>query len=72
MTSSARVNSSVILATNAQVVSGRRPRAIATEDYLKFGRVSFDGGYRAHFVDASLSLRQSFFDVRPGNDLGNT
>jgi hypothetical protein len=55
LTSSLRFNSSVILATNTQVVSGRRPRAIVTKASLEIGRVFPDGGCRAHFVDVSLS-----------------
>jgi hypothetical protein len=55
MTSSPMINLSVILATNTQVVSGRRPRVIVTKAYLKVGRVSPDGGCRVRFVDASLA-----------------
>jgi hypothetical protein len=55
MTSSPRLNSSMIFATNTQVASGRRTTVICTKASFKIGRDSPDVIYKSYCVSGSLS-----------------
>jgi hypothetical protein len=64
------MNTSVILATKTQVVSGHCFKVSFTKAFFKMGMVSPDNVCGAHYMSGSLG--QSSSNVWPGNSSGHS